>query len=214
MSNVEALARYRHRRITVGTAHAYLFPTVLSMLSRVPAGTEVFDLGCGNGATAAELVAQGYRVTGVDPSSTGIAIAQACYPQCRLEQGSSDDDLAARFGTFDALISLEVVEHVYSPRRYVTAIDALLRPGGIAVISTPYHGYLKNLALAVTNRMDRHFLPLWEGGHIKFWSKATLNELFRRAGFQCEAFARVGRIQTFAKSMVALYRKPEAARHV
>ena len=42
------------------------------------------------------------------------------------------------------------------------------------MLSTPYHGYLKNLALAVSGRMDRHFTALHVGGHIKFFSIETL----------------------------------------
>ena len=208
MSSVEALREYKYDDPELTFTHAYLFPAVVRMLGQLPAGAPVFELGCGNGACAAELAKLGYAVTGVDPSEPGIAIANRHFPACKLEVGSSDEDLAARFGTFDALISLEVVEHVYSPRRYVETIDALLRPGGIAVISTPYHGYLKNLALALTNKMDVHFTALWEGGHIKFWSKPTLDALFTGAGFRPEAFARVGRVPQLAKSMVVLYRKP------
>jgi 2-polyprenyl-6-hydroxyphenyl methylase/3-demethylubiquinone-9 3-methyltransferase len=208
MSSVEALREYNYDNPEVTFSHGYLFPAVVRMLGQVPKSTPIFELGCGNGANAAELTKLGYSVTGVDPSEPGIAIANRHFPECKLEVGSSDEDLAARFGTFDALISLEVVEHVYSPRRYVETIDALLRPGGVAVISTPYHGYLKNLALALTNKMDFHFTALWEGGHIKFWSKATLDELFAGVGFKPEAFDRVGRIPQLAKSMVVLYRKP------
>ena len=210
MSELEALRTYRHKRTTVSASHDYLFPTVLAMLARLPAGSRIFELGCGNGATAAELTARGYVVTGVDPSDSGIAIAREHFPECRLEQGSSDEDLAARFGTFDAVVSLEVVEHIFSPRAYLARIDALLPPGGFALISTPYHGYLKNLALALLGAMDHHYTALCEGGHIKFWSKATLDRLFARAKFERVAFARVGRIPVLAKSMVALYRKPDA----
>lgn len=185
----------------------YLVPIVLAALQRLAPGKPIFELGCGNGSTAAKLVEAGYSVTGIDPSKSGIAIATRAFPQCRLEVGSSDEDLAARFGTFEVVLSLEVAEHVYSPKRYAEAIADLLEPGGIAIISTPYHAYLKNLALAVTGKMDGHFTALWEGGHIKFWSRQTLGTLFATAGFDEIGFQRVGRIPAFAKSMVAIYRK-------
>jgi hypothetical protein len=51
---------------------------------------------------------------------------------------------------------------------------ALLSPGGVAFISTPNHGYLKTLALAVTGKMDAHFTASWDGGHIKFFSIAEV----------------------------------------
>ena len=55
--------------------------------------------------------------------------------------------------------------------------------------------------------MDRHFTALWEHGHIKFWSIATLAELLREAGFKDVRFLRVGRIPALAKSMIAIARK-------
>ena len=71
----------------------------------------------------------------------------------------------------------------------------------------PYHGYWKNLALALTGRMDAHFTAMWDHGHIKFWSIATLGELLREAGFADLRFERVGRIPALAKSMIAVARR-------
>ena len=45
---------------------------------------------------------------------------------------------------------------------------------------------------------------LWDHGHIKFWSMATLSELLREAGFQQIRFLRVGRVPVLAKSMIAV----------
>ena len=88
----------------------------------------------------------------------------------------------------------------------------LLLPGGLCVLTTPYHGYIKNLALALTNRFDRHVDPLWDGGHIKFWSRATLGRLLREHGFETIRLRRVGRVPWLAKSILAVFRKPATQR--
>jgi 2-polyprenyl-6-hydroxyphenyl methylase/3-demethylubiquinone-9 3-methyltransferase len=106
-------------------------------------------------------------------------------------------------------MSLEVVEHVYSPRDFAQTIFDVLVPGGLVILSTPYHGYLKNLLIAITNSYDRHHDPLWDHGHIKFWSMDTLSQLLEEIGFAQIRFDRVGRIPPLAKSMIALARKPE-----
>ena len=93
--------------------------------------------------------------------------------------GSAYDDLAGRFDRFPAVISLEVVEHVYAPRDFAMTLFSLVEPGGIALVSTPYHGYWKNLALTLTGKMDAHFTALWDHGHVKFWSVRTLGVLLR-----------------------------------
>ena len=105
------------------------------------------------------------------------------------------------------MISLEVVEHVYDPRAYSATLYALVAKGGVAVISTPYHGYWKNLALALLGQMDKHYSPLWNHGHIKFWSMHTLRQLLREAGFKSIEFRHVGRIPPLAKSMIAIARR-------
>jgi 2-polyprenyl-3-methyl-5-hydroxy-6-metoxy-1,4-benzoquinol methylase len=187
-------------------AHSYLLPAVLSAVDKFKP-PRIFDLGCGNGSTASVL-AKSAEVIGIDPSDEGIRRANEAYPALKLELGSAYDDLASKYGTFDMVVSLEVVEHVYDPRRYAGTLASLLNPGGIAVISTPYHGYLKNLALAITGKFDDHFTALWDGGHIKFWSIRTLSILLQEAGLEIIRFERVGRVPQLAKSMIAIVRKP------
>ena len=101
-----------------------------------------------------------------------------------------------------------MVEHVYAPRDYAATLFDLLQPGGTAIVSTPYHGYLKNLALAITGRLDAHFTALWDHGHIKFWSIPSLTTLLSEAGLQNIRFHRVGRIPVLAKSMIAVAERP------
>lgn len=77
----------------------------------------------------------------------------------------------------------------------------------MGIISTPYHGYLKNLAVIAAGRFDHHFDPLWEGGHLKFFSVPKLRELFIDAGFDRYEFHRIGRVPILAKSTLAVVYK-------
>jgi SAM-dependent methyltransferase len=201
---------YRYGDAEHTEAHSYLLPAVRRILDRLTPTSDrrrVFELGCGNGAAAAFLQSLGYEVVGVDPSEEGIAQARAAYPGLRLESGSCYDDLAAKYGRFPIVLSLEVVEHVFLPRVFAKAVHGLLEPGGIAIVSTPFHGYWKNLALALTGRLDDHFTALWDYGHIKFWSRRTLALLFEEAGLAVVDCVRVGRIAPFAKSMILVARR-------
>ena len=150
-------------------------------------------------------------MVGVDASNSGIEQARRAYPDIRFDVASAYDDLAAVYGQFDAVVSLEVVEHLYDPRLYAKTMFDLVRPGGGVVVSTPYHGYLKNLALAASGKMDQHFTALWDGGHIKFFSIETLSRLLSEAGFVDLRFARAGRIPALAKSMICCARKCQSA---
>ena len=141
------ISGYRWDSAELTCAHDYLLPALLRELRMLRPG-RLFELGCGNGSVADVLTQQGWEVTGVDPSAEGVAIANARYPHLKLYTGSANDDLAAKYGRFPVVTSLEVVEHVYSARQYAATLFDLLEPGGVAFVSTPYHGYWKNLALA------------------------------------------------------------------
>jgi hypothetical protein len=78
------------------------------------------------------------------------------------------------------------------------------------LIGTPYHGYLKNLALAVTGRMDAHFSVLHDGGHIKFFSVKSLSQLMRAHAFDDLSFTFYGRAPWLWKNMICHARKAAA----
>jgi 2-polyprenyl-3-methyl-5-hydroxy-6-metoxy-1,4-benzoquinol methylase len=200
------LTQYRDAAPTY--ANAYLWPLLRKAIEeRSWASRRAFDLGCGNGATCNMLTELGFNTTGVDISESGIAQAKASYPHVHAELRSAYDDLAGRFGTFPLVVSLEVIEHCVKPRAFARTFLDLIEPDGIGFLSTPFHGYWKNLALALTGRMDRHFTALWDGGHVKFFSIATLEELLREVGATRLHFIRAGRIPVVAKSMVCLVNK-------
>jgi len=206
MATSADLAGYRWRSAAPTCAHPYLWPAVRRILADGVAGgraRRAFDLGCGNGATARVLAAEGWRVAGVDPSREGIAHAHAGRLDLRV--GSAYDDLAAAFGRWPFVLCLEVVEHVYFPHRLARTLHELCEPGALAIVSTPLHGYWKNLALSlVPGAWDRHHHPLCDHGHIKFWSERTLRALLLQAGFRAVRFTRAGRIPALAKSLVAV----------
>ena len=202
---------YKYSNADLNCSHEYLLPEVESILTdfQHPTGNRrIFELGCGNGSVANRLFSLGYDVTAIDPSNEGIAQAKAHYPNVRFHQGSAYDDLSAHFGTYPILLSLEVIEHVYYPRKFTKCAYSLLDKDGIAIISTPFHGYWKNLVLAVTGKLDNHFTALWDHGHIKFWSMRTLSTLLEEAGFRKIKYVLVGRrFSPLAKSMIAIAQK-------
>jgi 2-polyprenyl-3-methyl-5-hydroxy-6-metoxy-1,4-benzoquinol methylase len=108
---------------------------------------------------------------------------------------------------FDVVVSTEVIEHLFSPHLLPIYARGALKQGGYLIITTPYHGYLKNLALAILNKWDHHHTALWHGGHIKFWSRATLTQLLTENGFQVVDFSGVGRLPYLWKSMVLVAQK-------
>lgn len=79
------------------------------------------------------------------------------------------------------------------------------------MLSTPYHGWLKNVAIAVAGEGDRHYQPLSDYGHIKFWSVGTLSRLLWEAGFDEVQYRGLGRVPYLWRSLVVTARRPRAS---
>lgn len=200
---------YHYQDSKLNQSHSYLLPIVLKLLADRAQGKplRVIDLGCGNGAIATAIAGLGHEVVGVDASESGISYAQAHGSSAVFHLGSVYDDLSSRLGKFDVVVSLEVIEHVMEPRRFVATLSDLLAPDAVAIVSTPYHGYIKNLTIALLDRFDSHVDPLWDHGHIKFWSRRTITALFAEQNLRLRRMHRVGRLPPIAKSMVGVFEK-------
>ena len=189
----------------------YLWGHIISLCASLRA-RRVVDIGCGNGALCRELASRGYEVVGCEPSAEGLRFAQDAAPQLVFhELGVDDDPSVIGNQSFDVAIATEVIEHLVRPFNLPHFAKQLLRPGGHLIISTPYHGYLKNLILALTNRWDAHLNPFWDGGHIKFWSYKTLSQLLNESGFRIVRFIGAGRLPFLWKSMIVVAQKAEAS---
>jgi 2-polyprenyl-6-hydroxyphenyl methylase/3-demethylubiquinone-9 3-methyltransferase len=205
---INEIPEYRYSDALPTWSCSYLWREVETIIAtQAFAQRRAFDLGCGNGSTVKLLSDLGFEVIGVDPSESGLAVARANFPRLEFYRGSAYDNLAECYGRFPLVLSLEVVEHCFDPRKFAHTVYRLVEDNGIAIVSTPYHGYVKNLALSIAGKWDSHHGPLWDGGHIKFFSIATLRQLLSEAGFREIRFIRAGRIPPLAKSMIAVARK-------
>ena len=116
----------------------------------------VVDIGCGNGALCRELADRGYEVVGCEPSAESLHFAQRGAPGLVFHRlGVDDDPSVIGNESFDVAIATGVIEHVVKPLNLPRFAKQLLRPGGHLIISTPCHGYLKNLILALANSGTR-----------------------------------------------------------
>jgi 2-polyprenyl-3-methyl-5-hydroxy-6-metoxy-1,4-benzoquinol methylase len=182
--------------------HRFVANPIVDRLRRHKAET-VLDLGCGNGSLTAYFARHGFAITGLDHSRTGIDLATRRYPETRFARHDLADALPKQHvKRYDAVVSVEVIEHLLLPRKLLESARNALRPGGLLIISTPYHGYWKNLALALTNRFDAHWHPLRDYGHVKFFSRRTLSQLISEEGFTDLDYSTVGRIPALARSMI------------
>jgi SAM-dependent methyltransferase len=188
----------------------YLREPVLQFAGNLGPGMRVLDAGCGNGDWAGLFADRGCTVVGVDPSASGIEIARGTHARVRFERTEVTEDILDRLNEdpFDLVVSTEVVEHLYDPSSFARSCYAALVPGGRLIVSTPYHGRIKDIALAVSGKLDRHHDALRVGGHIKFFSQPTLEALLLDAGFCDPQFLGAGRLPRLWKSMVIAADRP------
>jgi 2-polyprenyl-3-methyl-5-hydroxy-6-metoxy-1,4-benzoquinol methylase len=171
----------------------------------------VLDLGCGNGWLTGALASCGFEVLGLDRSSSGIHIARSSHPDLPFRLADATERLDADLiGRFDAVVAVELLDHVAQPRQLLQRALTALRPGGFMLVTTPYHGYLKNLGLALSGRMDLRWQALDEHGRLKFFSRRSLVSLMQQSGVVDVRFQAIGRTPPFARSMLVSGLKPLA----
>jgi 2-polyprenyl-6-hydroxyphenyl methylase/3-demethylubiquinone-9 3-methyltransferase len=111
----------------------------------------ILDIGCGGGLVCEPLSRLGAEVTGIDPGPENIEAAKAHASDQGLDityEVTTAEELAARGQNHDAVLLLEVVEHVPSVPAFLKTVAPLVKPGGIMILST-LNRTLKAYALAI-----------------------------------------------------------------
>lgn len=149
----------------------------------------LLDAGCGAGRVMALLAAAGNRVTGIDVSLRALEKARA-HSSAGTVAGVLDSSLPFADETFDTVFSSEVIEHLLDVPTALAEMRRVLRPGGRLFLSTPYHGRLKNLAMALLG-FEKHYDPA--GPHVRFFTAKSLSHLLEQNGFSLVRITYLGR---------------------
>ena len=135
--------------------------------ARLASGKAVLDIGCNNGYGTRILAASALRAAGVDVSERAIAAARSQNPLINLSfECVSGERLPFADGHFDVVTSFQVIEHLADYSAYLSEIIRVLKPGGMAIFTTP------NAAI----RLDPGMKP-WFPFHIREFSSSELKEL-------------------------------------
>lgn len=151
------------------------------------AGLRILDIGCGGGLLSEPMARLGAQVVGADAAARNIPVAQVHAEQSGLTidyRHTTAEDLAAAGEQFDAVLNMEVVEHVADPLAYLTACHDLLKPGGLMVCSTINRNPKSYLMAIVGAEQVMRWLPRGTHEWSKFITPDELYDLLRRAGLE------------------------------
>lgn len=120
-------------------ANPDLHPTLAHRLQRVlPPASFILDLGAGEGALSARLTDMGYRVLAVDQNIEQFRAVGAQFVQLNFNDSVSMAVFATEHEErFDAVVGMEVIEHVENPWDYIRLLKRLVKPAGLIAITTP-----------------------------------------------------------------------------
>jgi len=206
--DVEETGAYVFEDVQASVHHSYNLPAIQKLM---PKGThQLLDAGCGNGYVSNWLSGLGHKVWGSDYSESGVELAQNNFPDLNFFQADllAGPPKVIPVGGYDGVVTLEVIEHLFDPEKFLENLYSAIKPGGFLLLTTPYHGYVKNLALSLINQWDGHFMVNSAGGHIKFFSPKTLHRMMKEVGFEPIKTVGSGRGPLMWCSMVSLARRP------
>lgn len=148
-------------------------------------GLRILDIGCGGGLLCEPMARLGATVTGADPDARTVAAARRHARGAGLDidyRVAETETLRDAGETFDAILNMEVVEHAPRPQDFLTACAALLRPGGIMIVSTLNRTLASRLFAIVGAEYILRWLPVGTHDWSKFVTPDELRAMLRKAG--------------------------------
>ncbi len=185
----------------------YLFKSLNKILKKEVKYRDILlDIGCGNGYLTKKLSKNFDKTIAIDTSESAIEQAKKDYSGSVNFTLSDLNNLDIK-DKLNCITLIEVMEHLYSPDSLLKNINKFCDNNTKVIISTPFHGFIKNLLIMLSGKFDNHFSPLWEHGHIKFFTKKTLMEICVRNNFKIENIYYSGRFYPISKSMIFVLSK-------
>jgi 2-polyprenyl-3-methyl-5-hydroxy-6-metoxy-1,4-benzoquinol methylase len=139
----------------------------------------LLEVGCGRGDFL-DIARESFQVYGVEPNPELAQAAERLAPiHCGVVESFPDGD-------FDVVATFHVIEHVDSPRRFMTALATRTKPGGFVVVETPN---IRSLPFRLLRSSWRQFIP----EHYYFFDPSTIQQLMEKSGFKTEHLIRIGK---------------------
>lgn len=163
-------------------------------IGRVPARSDVLDIGAADGSVASVLSRMDCKIWGVELDANAAAQARR-WCESVVVADLNSVDLSETFGDrkFDIVLMLDVLEHLVNPVEVLRQARNVLRPTGWAVISLPNVAHISVRLALLGGRFTYTDLGLLDRTHLRFFDSSGVHELLRDAGWEAFEIARVTR---------------------
>jgi SAM-dependent methyltransferase len=170
------------------------------LLDEARPGERVLDLGCGAGRFVTALADHGAHPIGVEIADAALRRARANAPTADLRLADPEQALPLDDGEIDLVWCSEVLEHVADTAHALSEIRRVLHTGGRLLLTTPYHGRVRNAAIALA-RWETHLDPL--GQHLRFYTRRSLRDALEAFAFDDIRIATTGGPPFLRQTLIA-----------
>lgn len=172
--------------------------------AHVEPGQDVLDLGCGEGAFTGQLAGWGAAPVGVDVAHEALRRARSHHSELDFRLAEVDGTLPLADASVDVCWASEVLAHVPDTAGLLSEVRRVLKPRGALLVTTPYHGPVRTLALALRG-FEQAFDP--RGPYLRFYTARSLRELLQDFGFEIERIEAAGGLPLLRRLLLASARR-------
>jgi 2-polyprenyl-3-methyl-5-hydroxy-6-metoxy-1,4-benzoquinol methylase len=157
------------------------------LLSLVPDGSRVLDVGCSSGYLARPLAARGCGVVGIELDETAAEVAREVCDEVLVGDVEAME-LPFPEGSFDVVLCGDLIEHLREPQRFLERVRPLLRTGGRLVLTTPNVANWTIRTGLLFGRWRYTERGILDRTHAHLFTRKTLGEALEAAGYRVVAF--------------------------
>jgi methionine biosynthesis protein MetW len=173
------------------------------ILSMIPRGSRVLDVGCGTGFISVQLLDRlDAQVVGVEPNAERASFARR--RGLDVVNQAYSHEVGAKFGSFDVVLFADVLEHVPDPAALLSSAREILRPAGCVIASIPNVAHWSVRLSLLFGHFDYQAFGIMDSTHLRWFTAAAVTRLFASEGFRIDEY----RVSIDARVPEYCYRRP------
>ena len=160
--------------------HATTYSDICDAISKHTTGKRILDVGCGTGEFLGYAHEHGFDAVGVEPSKEAAQMARS--QGLVIHQGVLEDLVSSGVEPFDAVIFLNVLEHVRNPAEMIKTAKKIIKPRGLICAMVPND--FSEMQLAAQDHLEKE--PWWvvAPDHINYFDFKSIRSFMETLGFE------------------------------